>query len=202
MSTATTTTAPTFTPLALRLTSNSLVTQAALVIGGAVALGLASQWEIPLWPVPVSAQSLFVLLIGAGLGARLGGISMLAYLSMGAAGLPMYSGGGAGVEHLFGPTAGYLVGFAAAAVFAGWMAERGWDRTVRHAVVTFSLGTLIILVFGVTGLMVGLGATLPQAFAAGVMPFWGGFLVKVGIASLVLPGLWSATRRHRDSQSA
>lgn len=187
----------TFQPLALQLTSDSVVVQGLLVIGGAAVLGLASQWEVPLWPVPISAQSLFVLLIGASFGARLGGLSMLAYLAMGAAGLPMYSGGGSGVDHLVGPTAGYLVGFAAAAVFVGWMAQHGWDRTVRHAIVTFSAGTMIILAFGVAGLMIGLDYSLAEAITAGVVPFWQGFLIKVGIASLVLPGLWSASRRLR-----
>lgn len=192
-------TASTTQPLALQLTSDSLVTQGVLAVGGALVLGLASQWEIPLWPVPISAQSLFVLMIGASFGARLGGVSMLAYLGLGAAGLPMYAGGGSGASHLLGPTAGYLVGFAVAAVLVGWMAERGWDRTVRHAVVTFALGTAVILALGVAGLMMGLGYDLPEAFASGVVPFWQGFLIKVGIASLVLPGLWSATRRLREA---
>lgn len=185
-------------PLALQLTSSSALAQGLLALGGAVALGLASQWEIPLYPVPISAQSLFVLLIGAGYGARLGGISMVLYLAMGAVGLPMFAGGASGAAHLAGPTAGYLFGFAVAAIVVGWLSQRGWDRTVQHAVVSFSLGTLIIIGMGVAGLMIGMGMDLPAAFAAGVAPFWQGFLIKVGMASLLLPLIWSSTQTLRE----
>lgn len=189
-------------PLALHLARDHAAVKVVLVVASAALLGLVSQWEIPLWPVPISAQSLFVLLIGAGLGARLGGASMVLYLAMGAAGLPMFAGGASGAAHLVGPTSGYLVGFAVAAALVGWMAQHGWDRTVRHAVVTFALGTAVIMALGMAGLMTTLDMGVVEAFTAGVVPFWQGFLIKVGIASLVLPALWSATRRMRTDPSS
>lgn len=189
-------------PLALHLARDHAVVKAVLVVASAGLLGLVSQWEIPLWPVPISAQSLFVLLIGAGLGARLGGASMVLYLALGAAGLPMFAGGASGAAHLVGPTSGYLVGFAVAAALVGWMAQHGWDRTVRHAVVTFALGTAVIMALGMAGLMTTLDMGVVEAFTTGVVPFWQGFLIKVGIASLVLPALWSATRRMRTDPSS
>lgn len=190
-------------PLALTWTTDSAWVRTLMVVAGAVFVAATAQWEIPLWPVPISAQSLSVLLVGATLGARLGGLSMLAYLGMGAVGLPVFSGGEAGVTHLFGPTLGYLVGFVVAAALMGWMAER--FRTTRSvaasataAAVTFLLATIVILAFGAAGLMVVLDYTVAEAWAAGVTPFLVGALVKAGIATLYIPTAWWLTDHLSD----
>lgn len=193
-------------PLALNWTTDSTWVRAAMVVTGAVVVAATAQWEIPLWPVPISAQSLSVLLVGATLGARLGGMSMLTYLAMGSVGLPVFAGGGAGVQHLFGPTVGYLVGFVVAAALMGWMAQR--FRTTRSivasgatAAATFLFATVVILAFGAAGLMVVLDYSVAQAWTAGVTPFWIGALIKAGAATLYIPTAWWATDRLSDPRS-
>ncbi len=190
-------------PLALELAPDRAVVRFALVVAGAVLVALTAQWEIPLWPVPISAQSLSVLLVGATLGARLGGLSMLTYLGMGAVGLPVFSGGSAGAAHLFGPTVGYLFGFVLAAVVMGWLSER--FRTTRSipasaatAATTFLFATGVILVCGALGLMASLGYSASEAWAVGVTPFLGGALVKAAIATVYIPAAWWATDALSD----
>ena len=92
-------------------TATSALTKAALVVLGSLLLAVSAQFKIPLYPVPVTGQTLVVLLIGMTYGPRLGGITMAAYLFEGAVGLPVFAGGAAGMAVLFGPTGGYLFGF-------------------------------------------------------------------------------------------
>lgn len=190
-------------PLAVTWTTDATWVRALLLVVGAVFVAATAQWEIPLWPVPISAQSLSVLLVGATLGARLGGLSMLAYLGMGAAGLPVFSGGDGGLQHLVGPTVGYLVGFVVAAMLMGWMSQR--FRTNRSlvasaatAATTFLLGTVVILACGMVGLMAVLDLSVREAWAAGVTPFWIGALVKAAIATVYIPSAWYLTDLGRD----
>ena len=91
--------------------ATSALTKAALVVFGSLLLAVSAQFKIPLYPVPVTGQTLLVLLIGMTYGPRLGGITMAAYLFEGAIGLPVFAGGAAGMAVLFGPTGGYLFGF-------------------------------------------------------------------------------------------
>lgn len=200
---ATTTTRPLAMNWTRHWSTDRTWVQAAMVVTGALFVAATAQWEIPLWPVPISAQSLSVLLVGATLGARLGGLSMVTYLAMGAVGLPVFAGGGGGVTHLFGPTVGYLVGFVVAATLMGWMAQR--FRTTRSiaaaagvASVTFLLATIVILAFGMVGLMVTLGYSATEAWAAGVAPFAVGALIKAGVATLYIPAAWWLTDRVSD----
>ena len=92
-------------------TATSALTRGALVVFGSLLLAVSAQFKIPLYPVPVTGQTLVVLLIGMTYGPRLGGITMLAYLFEGALGLPVFAGGAAGVAVFMGPTGGYLFGF-------------------------------------------------------------------------------------------
>lgn len=105
------------------LTATSALTKAALIVFGSLLLAVSAQFKIPLYPVPVTGQTLVVLLIGMTYGPRLGGITMAAYLFEGAIGLPVFAGGAAGMAVLFGPTGGYLFGFLLAAVAMGYLAD-------------------------------------------------------------------------------
>jgi biotin transport system substrate-specific component len=156
--------------------------------GGAAALAVLAQVQIPLQPVPVTGQTFGVLLVGALYGSRRGSLSMLTYLVMGAAGLPVFAGGAAGPAHFVGPTGGYLVGFVAAAWLVGRLAERGWDRKVPSTALAMSLGTLLIYVPGVAWLstFVGWGRVLQL----GMFPFLLGDVLKVALAALTLPRGW------------
>ena len=121
-----------------------------LIIGGSLLVGLCAQVAVwlPFSPVPVTGQTFAVLMIGALFGARRGCFTMLAYIAEGAAGLPVFALGRAGLPILLGPTGGYLVGFVAAAYITGLLAEKGWDRRVGTTVLAMLLGSVGMYAFG------------------------------------------------------
>lgn len=145
----------------------------------------ASAWiEAPMWPVPMTAQTYAVLLIGAACGARLAAATVAAYLAQGAMGLPVFAGGDAGAAHLVGPTGGYLLGFLAAAAFIGWLVERGWSTRFISLIAAMALGHAIVFFFGVAHLSVFVGPD--AAVASGFTPFLVGAIVKTFAAAATL----------------
>lgn len=175
----------------------SRVLDAALVVLFSAFVALTAQVEIPLWPVPLTLQTLGVLFTGAVLGSRRGALALLLYLTEGALGLPVFAGGASGVGYMLGPTGGYLVGFVVAAGVVGWLAQRGWDRRLVWAAVAMVIGNVIIYVCGVAWLAVFLG-DLWGALVKGMLLFVVGDLIKIAVAALTLPGGWKLARR-RDS---
>ncbi len=160
----------------------------ALIIGGSLLIALCAQVAIPLWPVPVTGQTFAVLMIAALLGCRRGCFAVLAYIAEGAAGLPVFAHGRAGFAVLLGPTAGYLVGFIAAACIVGLLAEKGWDRRIGTTVLAMVLGNLAIYAFGLIWLscLIGVNAALVD----GLYPFIVGDLMKITLAAILLPSGW------------
>lgn len=168
----------------------SAVTWALAILGTSLVTALAAQVAVPLpWtPVPVTAQTLAVLLAGAALGSRRAAAAMLLYLAEGAAGLPVFAGGAAGPLVLAGPTGGYLVGFVPAAFVTGWLVERGWARSVWTAFVAMVAGSLPIFACGLAWLARFVPA--PQLVAAGLSPFVIGDILKALVGAGALPGAW------------
>lgn len=144
---------------------------------------------LPISPVPVTGQTFGVLLVGALLGARRGAMTVLTYLAIGAAGLPVLAGGAAGFAYMIGPTGGYLLGFLPAAWLVGALAERGWDRRVATAALAMTLGTVLIFAIG----MLWLGALLgpEQAIPLGLLPFIPGAIIKIAAGCAALPVGWA-----------
>lgn len=170
-----------------------------LVLGGSLLIALLAQIAIPLpgTPVPVTGQTLGVLLVGVLLGSRKGALSVLAYLAEGSLGLPFFAGGKAGAGLLIGATGGYLMGFALAAFAVGLLAERGWDRKVPTAVAAMVIGMLVIYTCGMVWLSTFVGFS--KAFAAGVLPFLPGTALKIAIAAAVLPTAWRFLGKRTQS---
>jgi biotin transport system substrate-specific component len=166
-----------------------------IVAGVGLTAGLA-QLAVPLWPVPITGQSLAVLLVGATLGTVRGGLTMLAYALVGLVGLPVFSDGSAGAHVLLGPTGGYIVGFIASAALVGWLAERAWDRKLVKAGLTFLAGTVTTFAFGLPWLAVALGLNLDQTLQGGLYPFIIGGIVKAAVAAGILPLAWKLTDRR------
>ena len=166
-----------------------LVRSIALVVGGAIFVGLTAQVSIPLWftPVPLSLQTFSVLLVGAALGSRRGLASMALYLLVGMAGVPWFAEGKSGWQLA---TIGYVVGFVAAAWLVGLLAERGADRKPLRAAGLMVIGNLVIYVFGVTGLVMITSMTPLVALAKGVVPFLLGDAIKIIFAAALLPATW------------
>jgi biotin transport system substrate-specific component len=187
--------APSRPVLADRVLPKSLATDAALVVGGAALTALLAQVEIPLWPVPITGQTLAVLLVGASLGAARGAISMVLYALVGALGAPVFSdwSGGAGV--LLGATGGYIVGFVLAAAFTGWLAQRRWERGLLRGLLAFVVGSGVVFLVGLPWLKVALGLTWAQTLEGGLYPFVIGGVVKAVIAAIVLRAAWAVVDR-------
>ena len=154
----------------------------ALVLAGTALLALAAKVQVPFWPVPMTLQTLAVLMIGATFGARMAGATLLAYLAEGAVGLPVFASG-AGLAYMAGPTGGYLLGFLLAAVFVGLAADRGWLRGgVPVAAVMFAAMALIYLP-GAAWLAALIGAE--KAVAGGLVPFLPAEAFKLALAVLL-----------------
>ncbi len=161
-----------------------------LIAGGSLFIALMAQVAFFIGPVPITGQTLAVLLIGALLGSKRGALTVVAYLGQGAMGLPVFAGGLAGTAVLVGPTAGYLVGFVFAAFAVGLLAERGWDRHPLTTALAMLIGNLIIYTLGLLWLMTLLNLSLAATLAAGLYPFIIGDLLKIAVATALLPLGW------------
>lgn len=158
-----------------------------LIALGTVLMTLSAKVNLPLPYVPMTLQTLVVLMIGAAYGWRLGSATMIAYLAEGAMGLPVFAGPVGGIAPLVGPTAGYLFGFVLAAAVTGWLAERGWDRSVALLFAAMATGHVVILGAGFGWLAFGLGLGAAKAWQVGILPFIAGSLVKNALGATLLP---------------
>ena len=186
-----------------RSRGGSLAVDAALVIGGSLFIAALAQVSIrlPFTPVPITGQTLGVLLVGTAFGWLLGGLTLALYLGEIAVGLPFAAEGEAGLERLLlsTPSGGYLWGFLAAAVLMGWLATRGWDRSLRSSLGVMLLGNVVIFAFGIPWLAASLDVPVLEAFELGLYPFVVGDLLKLLVAAGLLPAAWNLVpQRRRD----
>lgn len=174
-----------------------------LVAGFALVTAVLAQIEIRLsfTPVPITGQTLGVLLAGGALGSRLGAASQLVYWMLGLVGLPFYAGGASGWTNGTGATMGYLVGFVVAAGAIGYLAERRQDRNLASSWSAMALGSIIIYVFGAGWLAHELNIPIAtgdtNALSLGVTPFLVGDLIKLLLAGALLPAAWAAVDRTK-----
>jgi biotin transport system substrate-specific component len=181
--------------LADRVFPRSLAVDSALVLGGAALTAALAQVAVPLWPVPVTGQTLAVLLVGASLGAVRSALSMIVYAVAGAVGLPVFADHAAGASVLVGPTGGYILGFVLAAALTGALAQRRWERRLLGGMVAFVAGSAVVFLVGLPWLKVSLGLTWDQTLQSGLYPFIVGGVLKAVIAALALRGAWSLVGR-------
>lgn len=163
----------------------------AVALGVAI-LTLASKVQVPFWPVPMTLQTLAVLMIGATAGARLGGATVLAWLGLGAVGVPVFATG-AGLAYMAGPTGGYLAGFLLAAIVVGHLADRGHGRSIVSAVGMLLAGEVAIFALGTGWLSVLFGAE--KAVAVGLIPFIPAEILKVALGTAILAAAWKQAKR-------
>lgn len=176
---------------------DSVVVDAVLVLAGAALVGLLAQLSIPLWPVPVTGQTLGVLLVGATLGARRGAAALTSYLVLGVIGLPWFAEFTGGIGSIAKPSFGYIIGFIPAAFLIGYLSERHWDRSWWKSVAGFGLASLIPFLFGIPYLwavlaLAGKNVGFSGAIALGFTPFIIGGVVKWLLGALILPAAWKA----------
>jgi biotin transport system substrate-specific component len=162
-------------------------------------MALLAQVSIPVpgSPVPITGQTLGVVLTAAGLGPVRGVAVQVGYILAGMVGLPFYADLSGGVHVVLGATGGYLIGFIPAAYLMGLAARRGADRRPWTALPLFVAGQAVIFAVGVPWLAVAAGLTASQALSAGLYPFILGGLVKAVVAAAVLGSAWALVRRRR-----
>jgi biotin transport system substrate-specific component len=160
-----------------------------LIALGTALLTLSAKINLPLPYVPMTLQTVAVLMIGAAYGWRLGAATVMAYLTEGAIGLPVFAGPVGGLAPLMGPTAGYLMGFVAAALITGWLSERGWDRSVPLLFVAMGLGHIVILGCGFGWLAFGIKLGAGKAWLVGIAPFVAASLIKNALGAAAVPAI-------------
>jgi len=168
------------------------VKQAALVVLGVLVLAVAAKISVPMWPVPITMGTFAVLSIGAAYGPRLGLTTILGYLIIGALGFDVFAGSSAekfGLTYMMGGTGGYLVGYVLATLALGYLARRGWDRSVIWMALAMLVGNFLIYVPGLLWLGQLYGWDQP-ILAWGLTPFVIGDVLKLLLAALVVPAAW------------
>jgi biotin transport system substrate-specific component len=170
------------------------VKQVLMVVLGIVALSILAKVKIPMWPVPITMGTFAVLTIGATYGPRLGLATILGYMVIGALGFDVFassSAENAGLTYMMGGTGGYLLGYVLATLALGFAARAGWDRSVVLMAVALLIANALIYVPGVAWLTVLYeGKGLAWAVEVGLTPFLIGDALKLGLAALLVPGLW------------
>jgi biotin transport system substrate-specific component len=172
----------------------SLLAEVALVVGAAALVGALAQISIHLsfTPVPITGQTLGVMLAGSALGWRRAGAAMLLYLAAGVAGVPWFADHASGYATA---SFGYLIGFVVAGAALGWVASLGGDRAIVKAFVAMAVGDVIIFIFGVTWLKFAIHVTPLTAIKLGFNPFLWGELIKAALAGVALPSSWRLVDR-------
>lgn len=175
------------------LLPGALVRDVLLVAGAAGLTGLLAQVSIPLsfTPVPVTGQTLAVLLSGTALGWRRGTAAMVLYALAGVAGVPWFAGHSSGYASA---SFGYVIGFIVSAALCGFLAERRADRRLLTSVPAMLAGEAALYAFGLTWLAVDLHTGVAQTISLGLTPFLIGDTIKIAIAALVLPTAWKLAR--------
>jgi biotin transport system substrate-specific component len=183
--------------------------QVACVAAGSLLIaGLAQiSFTLPFTPVPITGQTLGVLLVGAAYGSGLGAATLLLYLAWAVVGLPVLAPGADGthdtgiqVLRLASVTGGYLWGFVLAAAVVGWLSRRGWDRSLRSSIGAMLLGSIVIYLVGVPWLMAALDVPLENGLELGLYPFVIGDTIKLLAAAGLLPAAWALLRRLRPDR--
>lgn len=182
-------------PLVLAdLIPGALVRDALLVVGAAGFVGLLAQISVhlPGTPVPVTGQTLGVLLAGTALGWRRAGAALALYAVAGVAGVPWFAGHASGYP---GASFGYVLGFVAAAVLCGWLAQRKADRSIARSLPVMLAGEVVIYAFGLAWLAVAAHLSVQATVAEGLTPFLIGDAIKAAIAAGLLPAAWRLAGR-------
>ena len=169
-----------------------------LVLSFSLLTALSARVSFWIGPVPITGQTLAVLLAGILLGSIRGGLSQVVYLLVGLTGFPFWfaAGGPLGMARLLGPTGGYLIGFVFAAFLIGWLAERGWDKKIKTAISAMLIGNIVIYIFGLFWLANFI--PLKGLLAAGLYPFIPGDALKTLLAGLILPMGWKIIQRSSN----
>ena len=193
------------TLLSQTIGDEGLLRKVVMVVIGSLFIALAAQISVPMLPVPMTLQTLAILMVGFAYGSKLGAATLVAYLAEGAMGLPVFANGMNGAA-FFGPTAGFLVGFVFVAWAAGWAAERGIARGFFGTAIAGLVISALLYIPGIAWPMAIFGLTGAEAGWAGqgagfywthfMSPFLIGDAVKAVLAALIVSGAWAVLARR------
>ena len=158
-----------------------------LAVAGSLVIAVSAKLQIPFWPVPLTVQSLAVMVLGAALGPGVSVAAVLLYVVEGACGLPVFAGTGRGLAVLTGPTGGFLLGFVLAAPCVGWLVRRGWGRSLGGAALAMVVGHAVLFVPGLVWLSHRMGEAPAVRF--GLTPFLAAILLKVAAGAVLIRAL-------------
>lgn len=182
------------------LPRSTALTHATLVAGGTLFLAALAQISIPIpgSPVPVTGQTLGVLLIGTTYGSGLGLTTFAIYLLAGIAGAPVFAGASYGIEKITGATGGYLIGMMVATFLLGVLANRQLDQKFLTALPTMLIGSITIFTFGLLWLHHFTGKDWIWTISAGLTPFIFGEILKIAIVGTSLPVVWRIVNKKSN----
>ena len=175
------------------------VKQAVLVLVGIAILAVAAKIQVPMWPVPITMGTFAVLTLGAAYGPALGFVTIIGYMIVGLLGFNVFAGSSAenyGLAYMMGGTGGYLVGYVLATLALGALARRGWDRSFVWMALAMLVGNVLIYVPGLLWLGALFGWDKP-ILQWGLTPFLVGDAIKLALAALILPAVWTLVGRAR-----
>lgn len=184
--------------------TNPLLRGVFLAFVGTLLLTLAAKIQVPFWPVPMTMGTLVILMLGMAYGPRLAFATLMLYMAQGAIGLPVFAGTpekGIGIAYMMGGTGGYLLGYIVAAVSVGWLAEKGWDRTMLGTTLAMLIGNALIYVPGVIWLGTLFGWDKP-IFEWGLTPFILGDVTKLALAACLMPLAWTLLGKRSTKNTA
>ena len=178
-----------------------------LAILGSAIVAIAAQVSVPLYPVPMTLQTLAVLAVGAAYGARLGAVTLALYALEGAAGLPVFASFEGGLFLQTGeitPRGGYIIGFIVAAGLVGYLVEKGWGASILKLCAAMLIGAAIVHIPGLIwltgwyGVMRDMDATsaITVALTTGLLPFIIGDIIKAVLAALAFPAAFALLGRR------
>ena len=176
---------------------STALTEALFVVGGIAFIAAMAQVSVPVpgSPVPVTGQTLGVLLLATSYGATLGTTTFFTYLLVGALGAPVFANGGSGIERIVGATGGYLVGMLLTSALLGYLGGRTWDQKFRTALPAMLLGNALTFGLGLLWLHQYTGKDWAWTISAGFTPFIIGEILKIAIAGTSLPLIWQFVQR-------
>ncbi|MFH0987692.1 MAG: biotin transporter BioY [Patescibacteria group bacterium] len=185
-------------PRSKKIISRGLLLNIILVLSFSFLTALSSKLKIEIGAVPITGQTLLVLLSGILLGSSRGALSQLTYLVFGLLGLPLFARGG-GIQYILSPTFGYIIGFVFASFLVGKLAEKGYDKSFKTSILAMVLGNITIYVFGLFWLVRFIPAG--SLLKVGLYPFLLGDAIKILIAGFSLPTLWKFIKKIKANSN-
>jgi len=176
------------------------LSNAVLVVSGVLGLAVLAQIAIPVpgSPVPVTGQTLGVLILGTTYGSTLGVTTFAIYILAGIAGAPVFANSGHGLDRIVGATGGYLIGMLVATLVLGQLARFRLDQKFLTALPSMLIGTVTTFSFGLVWLHQYTGQSWSWTLNAGLTPFIVGEALKIAIAGTSLPAIWRVVNRKNS----